>query len=132
MNSAAIMVSAFLKTEGNTAKNRIWNFLIVHSDFDYSMRDIAKFSNVSYTSLKKIWKEFVQRKIVTKTRDVGNAKLYKLNTRNYIVKKFIDYYWAVVSEVVEKELGIKDKEESKEDLKSGHSIRGLAASARGV
>lgn len=126
------MVSAFLKTEGNTAKNRIWDFLIVHSDFDYSMRDIAKFSNVSYTSLKKIWKEFVQRRIVTKTRDVGNAKLYKLNTRNHIVRKFIDYYWAVVSEVVEKKLGIKDKEESKEDLKSGSSMRGLAASARNV
>ena len=124
------MASAFLKTEGNTAKNRIWSFLIIHSDFDYSMRDIAKFSNVSYTALKGIWKEFTQRKIVIKTRNVGNAKLYKLNTRNPIVKKFTDYYWAVVDSVVRKKLGIK--EESKEDLKSGSSLRGLAVSARNI
>ena len=126
------MVSAFLKTEGNTAKNRIWDFLIVYSDFDYSMREIAKFSNVSYTALKNIWKEFTQRKIVIKTRNIGNAKLYRLNTRNPIVKKFIDYYWAVVSEAVEKKLGIRDKEESKEDLKSSSPTRGLAVSAREV
>ena len=104
------MASAFLKTEGNTAKNRIWSFLIIHSDFDYSMRDIAKFSNVSYTALKGIWKEFTQRKIVIKTRNVGNAKLYKLNTRNPVVNKFIDYYWAVVDSVVRRENKIKDEE----------------------
>ena|SRR3989338_8538269 len=104
------MASAFLKTEGNTAKNRIWSFLIIHSDFDYSMRDIAKFSNVSYTALKGIWKEFTQRKIVIKTRNVGNAKLYKLNTRNPIVNRFIGYYWAVVDSVVRRENKIKDEE----------------------
>ena len=122
------MVSAFLKTEGNTAKNRIWDFLIVYSDFDYSMREIAKFSNVSYTALKKIWKEFTQRKIVTKTRNVGNAKLYKLNTRNPIVKKFTDYYWAVVESVVEKELGIKSN-----DHEEGYRTSApLAVSARHI
>ena len=58
------MESIFLKLEGNTVRNRVWNFLIVHSEFDYSMKDIAKFSNISYTSLKEIWKEFVKRNIV--------------------------------------------------------------------
>lgn len=122
------MVSAFLKTEGNTAKNRIWDFLIVYSDFDYSMIEIAKFSNVSYTALKKIWKEFTQRKIVTKTRNVGNAKLYKLNTRNPIVKKFMDYYWSVVEAVVEKELGIKSKSKTHEE--DYRAAAPLAISAR--
>ena len=124
------MASTFLKIEGNTAKNRIWSFLIVHSEFDYSMKEIAKFSNVSYTALKKIWKEFSQRKIVTKTRDVGNAKLYKLNTRNPIVKKFIEYYWAVVESAVEEKLGIKSKDKTHEE--SYRASAPLAVSARNV
>ena len=97
------MASAFLRVEGNTVKNRIWNFLIVHSEFDYSMKE-------SYTALKEIWKELVGRKIVLHTRDVGKAKMYKLNRYNPQVEKFIDYYWAVADSVAKKELGLKEEE----------------------
>ena len=96
------MTSAFLKLEGNTVRNRIWNFLIVHSEFDYSMKDIAKFSNVSYTALKEIWKELVKRDIIVHTRNVGKAKMYKLNRENPLVEKFVDYYWGVVDIETEK------------------------------
>src|SRR3989344_4252109 len=98
-----LMTSAFLKLEGNTVRNRIWNFLIVHSEFDYSMKDIAKFSDISYTSLKEIWKDFVKRKIVSPTRDVGNAKMYKLNRENPQVEKFINYYLSVVDSKMDKQ-----------------------------
>ena len=98
------MVSVFLKLEGNTVKNRLWNFLIVHSEFDYSMKDIAKFSDVSYTALKEVWKEIVKRKIVVHTRDVGKAKMYKLNRNNPQVEKFVEYYWSVVNLEVDKQL----------------------------
>ena len=98
------MASAFLKLEGNNVRNRIWNFLIIHSEFDYSMKDIAKFSDVSYTALKEIWKEFVNRKIVIHTRDVGKAKMYQLNRENPQVEKFTDYYWSVVNSEANKQL----------------------------
>jgi len=101
------MASAFLKLEGNNVRNRIWNFLIIHSEFDYSMKDIAKFSDVSYTALKEIWKEFVNRKIVIHTRDVGKAKMYQLNRDNPQVEKFSEYYWSVVNSEVNKQLNIE-------------------------
>lgn len=94
------MASAFLTLEGNTVKNRLWNFLILHSEFDYSMKDIAKFSEVSYTALKEIWKEFIQRNIVVHTRDVGKAKMYTLNRENPQVEKFVTYYWSVVDSII--------------------------------
>jgi len=97
------MVSAFLKLEGDNVKNRIWNFLIVYSEFDYSMKDIADNSDVSYSALKLMWKDFVNRKIVVHTRDVGNSKMYKLNRDNPQVEKFVDYYWSVVSSAIEKQ-----------------------------
>ena len=36
--------------------------------------------------------------------------MYKLNIKNPVVNKFIDYYWAVVDAVVRRENNIKDKE----------------------
>ena len=103
MKDNYFMKKLFLKLEGNTVRNRIWNFLIVHSEFDYSMKDIAKFSDISYTSLKEIWKDFVKRKIVSPTRDVGNAKMYKLNRENPQVEKFINYYWSLVDSEMDKQ-----------------------------
>ena len=103
------MVSAFLRLEGNTVRNRIWNFLIVYSEFDYSMKDIARFSGVSYTALKEIWNELIDRKIVVHIRNVGKARMYKLNRENPQVEKFIDYYWSVVNLEVDKELIKEEK-----------------------
>lgn len=104
--------SVFLKEEGDIPKNRIWSFLIVHSEYDYSMKDIARYSGVGYTTLKDIWKEFREKKIVVQTRAVGKAKMYKLNLKNPVVHKFVDYYWAVVDSVIRRENNIKEDGES--------------------
>ena len=102
--------SVFLQEEGNTPKNRIWGFLIVHSEYDYSMKDIARYSKVGYTTLKELWKEFREKKVVIQTRVVGKAKMYRLNLKNPVVNKFIDYYWAVVDSVVRRKNNIEEKE----------------------
>ena len=102
--------SVFLQEERNTPKNRIWSFLIVHSEYDYSMKDIARYSEVGYTTLKGIWKDFKEKNIIIQTRVVGRAKMYRLNLKNPVVGRFIDYYWAVVDSVVRRENNIKDEE----------------------
>lgn len=66
------------------------------------MKDIAKFSEVGYTTLKALWKDFAKRKIVVQTRTVGKAKMYKLNVKNPVVRAFIDYYWTVISQEIGK------------------------------
>lgn len=126
------MVSAFLRSEGNTVKNRIWGFLIVHSEFDYSMKDISRFSKVSYTALKKIWKELINRKIVIHTRMVGKAKMYKLNRGNSQVEKFIDYYWSVVEAVAIKELKKEDEKINEKYPKSLSSVSAVPVSVKHV
>jgi hypothetical protein len=101
--------SVFLKEQGDNPKNRIWSFLIVHSEYDYSMKEIARYSEIGYTTLKKIWNEFKAQKLVVHTRSIGKAKMYKLNLDNPVVKKFIDFYWAVVDSVVRRENKIEDE-----------------------
>ena len=108
--SFTMQKSVFLQEDGNTPKNRVWGFLIIHSEYDYSMKDIARYSGVGYTTLKEIWKEFKKKKIIIQTRIVGKAKMYRLNLKNPVVGKFIDYYWAVVDAVVRRENKIKDEE----------------------
>ena len=88
--------SVFLQEEGNTPKNRIWSFLIVHSEYDYSMKDIARYSKAGYTTLKEIWREFKEKKIVVQTRVVGKAKMYKLNEKNPVVQQLIKMHWSII------------------------------------
>ena len=114
--------SVFLQQEGDIPKNRIWNFLIVYSEYDYSMKDIAKSAGVGYTTLKSIWKEFKQKKIVVQTRKVGKAKMYKLNLKNPVVEKFIDFYWTVIDAIVKKENNTNINEESTTQTYQSQSI----------
>ena len=88
--------SLFLKSYGDSPMLRVLDFLIVFSEFDYSMKDIAKNAKIGYTTLKLLWKTLVDRKIVIQTRTVGKAKMYKLNQENPEVKEFIKLFWLVI------------------------------------
>jgi hypothetical protein len=110
--------SAFLEREGYAPKNRVLDFLIIAQDFDYSLKDIAKYSKISYPCIKQLKKELLNDKWINLTRKVGKAQMYKLNLKNSKVQRFIDFYWAVVNEEVEKNLGIKKK-----DTTIGESFR---------
>jgi hypothetical protein len=118
------MTSAFIRVEGDSAKNRLWDFLIESSDFDYSMKDIAKFAGISYSSMKLLWKDFVKRKLVIQTRNVGNAKMYQLNRDNPVVERFIDYFWAVVEEVAQKAIEQERKSQQKERTRQKEQVHG--------
>ena len=118
--------SVFLQEDGDNPKNRIWSFLIVHSEYDYSMKDIARYSKVGYTTLKVLWKGFKAKKIVMQTRIVGKAKMYRLNLKNPVVNKFIDYYWAVVDSAIKK----KDNIKNQESLNHTSSVSEVPVSAR--
>ena len=97
----------FLRIFGDSPILRVLDFLIVNDDFDYSMTNIAELSGVGYATLKLFWQELEKNEIVIKTRDVGKAKLYKLNDKNVVVKKFKELYWETVRQKVN--AGIKEK-----------------------
>lgn len=99
--------TVFLKVFGDYPLNKVLDFLAIHEDFDYPMKEISIKSNVGYSTLKLFWKDLVKHKIVIKTRAIGKAKLYKLNKNSPIVQKFLNLYWAVTEaktkEYLEKE-----------------------------
>lgn len=94
----------FLQVFGDSPTLRVMDFLIVNEDFDYSMTDIAKHSEVGYSTLKLFWNTLEKSSIVMQTRIIGKAKMYKLNTANPIVKKFRDFYWEITKQNVHKNI----------------------------
>lgn len=62
---------------GSTSK--ILDFLATFKDWDYSVSDIAKSSGISFkTALHEI-KNLEQQGVLSRTRTVGKAIMYKLN-----------------------------------------------------
>lgn len=96
--------SIFEEYFGDTPMVRILNFLILGKDFDYSMTDIAEGSHVGWTSFTRAWKDLEKRKVVVRTRNIGRAKLYKLNVEDPTVKKLVKLHWEIIKTETDKML----------------------------
>lgn len=87
-------LSTFLRIFGDSPLLRVMDFLAIHEEFDYSMTDIAKEAGIGYSTLKLFWPTLETNAIVCMTREVGKAKLYRLNLKNPVVARFKELYWA--------------------------------------
>lgn len=92
--------TVFLQVFGEDPIFKVLDFLVVNEDFDYSMTDIARLSNVGYSTLKLFWGRIEDSGIVMNTRTVGKAKMYRLDLANPAVRKFREFYWAVTKHAV--------------------------------
>ena len=102
--------TAFVEVFGTSPLIRVLDFLITYREFDYSLTDISKETEVGWNTLHSFFFKLVEKGIVKKTRQVGRAKLYKLNTENPIAKKLIEINNIITSKAVDEELkkqGIK-------------------------
>lgn len=82
--------SIFVRTFGDYPLIRIMDFLIYSRDFDYPITEIASNSKVNFQTLKKLWPNLEQNRIVVSTRTLAGTVLYKINTNNPVVKKLIE------------------------------------------
>jgi len=119
------MKSLFLKKQGATPRNKVLDFLITYQELHYSLKEIAKYSGAGYSTIKILVKKLVKDRWIVPTRKISKIILYKLNVNNPEVKKFIEFYW----EVIENEIQRREKVPVKEDFKSS-SMKGLAVSAK--
>ncbi len=92
--------SIFVEFFGDYPIIRVFDFLIENQEFDYSKKDISRYSNISWNSLETFWEKLLKRKIVVYTRKVGKAKMYKLNYKNPVVKELIELDKKLVRESV--------------------------------
>jgi DNA-binding transcriptional ArsR family regulator len=81
--------SVFTEYFGDYPLIRVLDFLILGKDMDYSMTEICKNAGVGWTAFSQIWPQLEKKEIVIFTRKIGNARLFRLNTRNLWVKELI-------------------------------------------
>ena len=81
--------SIFVEYFGDYPLIRVLDFLIEGREMDYSMTEIANNSGVGWTAFLGIWSKLTKKEIVLFTRKIGNAKLFRLNTKNPWVKELI-------------------------------------------
>ena len=74
---------------------------------DYSLSDIAENSNIGWTTLHRIWGKLLKNGIVKPTREIGRAKLFKLNEENPAVKELIKLYDILLYQHTEEHLSKK-------------------------
>ncbi len=75
-------------------------YLIEGRDFDYTLTDLLN-AGVSWGTLHTIFPKLVEHGIVVKTREVGRAKLYKINKNNIVAQKLIELYDSLLQKQLE-------------------------------
>jgi len=93
--------SIFISVLGDYPVIRVLNHLLVFREFDYSLTDIARESGVAWSTLNLLWPNLEKKGLVIHTRNVGKAKMYRLNVKSKIVKDLMKFADALVLDYAE-------------------------------
>jgi DNA-binding transcriptional ArsR family regulator len=82
--------SLLIRALGDSPKLRIVDYLLDYKLNDFTKKEIVKALGMSKLTLYKYFKDLVELGLVTPSRKIGRATLYKINLENPIVKMIID------------------------------------------
>ena len=97
----------FREALGDSPVIRVLDFLIEGRGLDYSLSDIAENSNIGWTTLHRIWNKLEKFEMVIFTREIGRAKLHKLNIQDPTVQKMVKLHWEIMKAETDKMLESK-------------------------
>ncbi|MEK6961422.1 MAG: hypothetical protein AABX47_09720 [Nanoarchaeota archaeon] len=82
--------SIFIDFMGDSPTVRVMDFLLTERDMDFSITDMADNSGVGRATLYRIWDSLIRNQVIIHTRDIGRARLFKLNKADPRIKKLIE------------------------------------------
>ena len=82
--------SLFIEFIGDSPMIRVLDYLLTERELDFSITDIAGNSRIGRATLYRIWDRLIKNKIIVHTRDIGKARLFKLNTDSPKIRKLIE------------------------------------------
>ena len=92
----------FRELFGDTPKVRVLEYLLEGREFDHSIGDIAEGAGINRVTLFRLWPEIEKSKLIVHTRNIGNAKLFKLNTKNPYIESLVELFDKLISEEFKK------------------------------
>jgi len=99
---------------GSTPELKTLQFLIAHSHFDYTKKELAEHAGISRQTVYKVLELFLKWGVVKETRKIGNVTLYALNKNNRLVESFKRFDNEIINIIAREELKKKkDSEKQK-------------------
>lgn len=95
--------SILLKTLGDSPKLRIINFFLGNPLFDFTKKEVIEALGMSKQTFYKYFPEIEEYGIVTVSRRIGRAKLYKINLKHPLVSMLRDYETKASLQIAEEE-----------------------------
>lgn len=91
----------FREIFGESPQTKILDFLADHPDYDYSISEIAKNSQVSRPTAYKIKDILIKKRLIIQTREQGNSPLYKLNLDNKVVQLILRFDFEIAKKIAD-------------------------------
>ena len=104
---------------GSTPELKTLQFLIAHSHFDYTKKELSEHAGISRQTVYKVLEVFLKWRIVKETRKIGNVTLYALDRKNRLVESFKKFDNEIINIITQEEL---IKREGSEKQKSKTSL----------
>ena len=95
--------SILLKTLGDSPKLRIIDFFLDNPLFDFTKKEVIEALGMSKQTFYKYFPEIEEYNIVTVSRRIGRAKLYKINLKHPLVSLLREYETKVSLQIAEEE-----------------------------
>ena len=94
--------SLFIEFMGDSPMSKVLDYLLTERELDFSITDMAENAGIGRATLYRIWESLIKNEIIMHTREIGKAKLYKLNSKNGKIKKIIEIYDMLILEDLRK------------------------------
>ncbi len=98
MNNFQDEPTKFRKLLGDNPKIRVLEYLLEGRELDHSLTDIAEWAGIDRVTLFRLWPQITKEKIVIHTRNIGNAKLFKLNMKSFDVQILAEMFDKIINE----------------------------------
>lgn len=88
--------SAILKILGVSPTGKLLEHFLICHEFDYTVADLHDATKLSRITIEKVIKTMVEDELIIKTRMIGKSQLYKINKKNAIVQKLMEFMDLVI------------------------------------
>ncbi len=95
--------SILLKTLGESPKLRIVDFFMDNPLFDFTKKEVIEALGMSKQTFYKYFADIEEYGIVSRTRKIGRATLYRINPQHPLVSMLKEYETKVSLQIAERE-----------------------------
>ena len=95
--------SLLIRALGSSPKLRIIDYLLDYKLNDFTKKEMVEALGMSKLTFYKYFKDLEELGLVTASRKIGRATLYKINLENPIVKMLIEYETKLSLQIAEQE-----------------------------